>query len=112
MAGAVPRIGAILRIAHQRAEERRRQRIKIGLRFADNMARDELRRVFMHVNKAMQFAQDVIWNVARGARFAIQINRNFRILVAYLFNTSAQGLQRDFGVNLTTRTEFLVINRQ
>ena len=86
----MPGIGAVLGVMYQRAEEGRRQAVQIGFRFPDDMARDELRRVFEHVDEAMQFTQDVVRDMARGAGFAVQVNRNVGILVADLFDESAQ----------------------
>ncbi len=54
------------------------------------MARHEFRRVFVHVNKAMQFAQNAVGNMARGARFAVQINRDVGILEANFLHKGRQ----------------------
>src|SRR3569623_457441 len=70
---------------HQRAEKRRRQAVEIGFGVADDMPRDEFRRVLEHMDEAMQFAQDIVRNMARGAGFAVQVDRNVGILVAELF---------------------------
>ena len=76
---AVPRIRAILRIVCQRPEKRRRKRFQINPRFADDVARDEFRRVFEHVNEAVQLAQQIVRHVMRGARLAVEEDRNVRI---------------------------------
>ncbi len=94
VAGAVPGIRAVLGVVHQRAEERRRQAVQVGLGFADDVARDEFRRVLEHVDEAVQFAQDVVGDVARGAGFAVQVDRDVGVLVADFLDEGAQRLQR------------------
>ncbi len=96
MAGAVPGIGAVGGVMGQRPEEWRRQRVEIGLRLAHDMARDELRRVLEHVDEAVQLAQHIVRDVARGARLAVQENRDFSIAVADLGDEGAQIGQRFF----------------
>ncbi len=54
------------------------------------MPRDEFRRIFVHVDEAMQFAQDVVRDMPAGARLAMQKNRNLGVLVANLFDKGTQ----------------------
>src|SRR3546814_1094850 len=65
------RFRSVLRVVHQRAEERRRERVQIRLRFANNVTGDEFRRVFEGMNEAVQFAQNGVRNMPRGTRFAV-----------------------------------------
>ena len=60
----MPRVGAIRCVVRECTKEWWRQRIHVDLGFAHDISRDELRRVFIHVNEAVKFAQDVIGNVA------------------------------------------------
>jgi hypothetical protein len=58
--GAVPAVAAVLRVIHQRLEERRRQAVEVALGLADDVPGHELGRVLEHVDEAVQFAQDVV----------------------------------------------------
>lgn len=69
---AVPGIRTVLGIFDQLAEERRRQAVHVAARFADDVARHELRRVLEHVDEAVQLAQDVVRDVFRRARLAVR----------------------------------------
>lgn len=117
---AVPRIRTFVRVLHQFLEERRRERVQIHLGFADDMARDELRRVLEHVDEAVQFAQDIVRQVARRARFAIQKDRNVRVATAHFGHERAQGDDRrgQFGCLafhhhvIDVRQQFVVVDRQ
>jgi hypothetical protein len=66
----------------QRPEERAAAALQIGLGFAHDVAGDELRRVLEHVDEAVQLAQDVVRDVARGARFAVQEDRDLGVAAA------------------------------
>ena len=107
---AVPGVGAVLRVVGQRAEERWGQAVEVGARFADDVTGDELRRVFKHVNEAVQLAQDVIRNMARSLRLAIEVNRDVGIAKADFFDEFTQVEHRriEFGA----RRKFFVVNRQ
>ena len=96
--GAMPRVRAVLRVVDERAKERRRQRVEVRLRLADDVPRHELRRVLEHVDEAVQLAQDVVGNVLRGARLAVQVDRDLRVLEADLLDEVAQ--VHDRGVEL------------
>ena len=61
--------------------------------------------------KPLQFAQDVVRNMARGAGFAMQENRDFGIAEAYFLDEAAQLLQRLAWYPRRCR-EFLVVDRQ
>ena len=111
VARAVPRVRAVLRVVDQRAEERRRQRRRgSDLRLADDVARDELRRVLEHVDEAVQLAQDVVRDVLRGARLAVQVDRDLGVLEADLLDELAQVQHRR--VELGPGRELLVVDRQ
>ncbi len=109
---AVPGIGTVLRVVHQRAEKRRCQTIEIGFGFANNMACHEFGRVFKHMNEAVQLAQNVVGNVARGAGLAVQVNRNIGVFVANLFHKGAQGFQRVVSLFQRATAKFFVVDRQ
>ena len=72
------------------------------------MARNEFRRVFKHVNEAVQFAQDIVGNVLRCAGFAVKINRHFGILEPHLFDEGPH--PQHSRVNLGARREFFVVD--
>jgi hypothetical protein len=74
------------------------------------VAGDEFRRVLVHVDEAMQLAQDVIRNVAAGARLAVQENRDLGVLVANFLDELAQVEHR--GVELRPGRELLVVDGQ
>ena len=62
----------------------------------------------MHVDEAMQLAQDVVRDMAAGPRFAVQENRDLGILVADFRDKGAQLGQRF----LRLLRQFLVVDRQ
>src|SRR5689334_19086410 len=108
MAGAMPGIGAISRIMYQRAEKRRRQAIEVSACFAQDVACDELGRILKHVDEAIELTQNLIGDMARGARFSMQENRNFLVAETDLINKLAQTIQRI----LRTFDELFIVNRQ
>ena len=110
VARAMPGVRAVLRVMHQRAEERRRQPVEVGARLADDVARDELRRVLEHVDEAVQLAQDVVRHVARGARLAVEVDRDIGVAKADLLDEGAQVQHRR--IEFRTRRELLVVDRQ
>jgi len=112
VARAVPRVGTVVGVVDQRAEERRRQAVQVGLGFADDVARDEFRRVLEHVDEAVQLLQDVVRDVAAGAGLAVDIDRDVGVLVADLLHERAQAEQRGVGLLDRTAAEFLVVDRQ
>ena len=69
MPGAVPGVGTVLRIVGKRAEKRRRKAVEVGAGLADDVARDEFRRVLEHVDEAVQLAQAYRWEC--GARSCV-----------------------------------------
>jgi hypothetical protein len=109
---AVPRIRAVLRVVHQRAEERRGQRIEVAPGLADDVPRDELGRVLEHVDEAVQLAQDVVRHVLRGAGLAVQVDRDLRVLEADLLDELAQIEDRRRVAVLRRGAELLVVDRQ
>jgi len=110
VARAVPAVGAILRIVHQRLEERRGQAIQVAPGFADDVTRHELGRVFEHVDEAVQLAQDVVGDVLGGARFAVQVDGDVRVLEADFLYELAQVQHRR--VELRAGGELFIVNRQ
>ena len=112
VARAVPGVGAVLRVMHQRAEERRCQAVEIGLRFADDVAGHKLRRVFEHVNEAVQLAQNVVRDVARGAGLTVDVDGDVGVLVPDLAYKSAQGLQRRVDLFVGTGAELFIVDRE
>ena len=110
VSGAMPRVRTVVGVFNQCPEERGRQAVDVCLRFANDMPGDELGRILEHVNKAMQFPQNVIGNVARRPRFAVQIDRNFGVLEADFTDEFSQLLDRR--VDFLTWSEFFVVDRQ
>ena len=74
------------------------------------MTRDELRRVLEHVDEAVQFPQDVIGNVARRPRFAVEVDRDLGVAEADFLDERAELDHR--GIELGPRREFFVVDRQ
>jgi ribonucleotide reductase alpha subunit len=72
------------------------------------VARDELRRVLEHVDEAVQLAQDVVRDVLRGSRLAVQVNRNVGVAAADLADELAQVQHRR--VELGAGRELLVVD--
>ncbi len=110
VAGTVPRVGAVLRVVDERTEERWGERVEIGFHLANDVPRDEFRRVLEHVDEAMQLAQHVVRNVPRRARFPVEVDRDLGVLEADLGDELAQ--VEDGGIELRTWREFLVVDRQ
>ena len=110
VARAVPRVRTVLRVVDQRAEKWRRQCVEVGARLAHDVARDELGRVLEHVDEAVQFAQHLVRQVLRRARFAVQEDRNVRVSAADLAH-ERQKLGDGFLVPVAFR-QFLVVHRQ
>src|SRR5450755_29612 len=95
---------------HQRAEKRRRQRIEVGLRLADDVPRHEFRSVLEHVDEPVQLAQHIVRNMARGPRLAVEIDWNLGVAEADLLDKGTQ--IDDRRVELGAGSEFLVVDRQ
>ena len=77
---------------------------------AHNVARDEFWRVLEHMDEAVHLAQHVIRNMPRGARLAVQEDRDVGVAKADLLDEGAQvgdGLGRSLG-----RGKLLIIDRQ
>ncbi len=108
----MPGIRTVIGVMHQRAEKWRSQAIEIGFRFADDMARDEFRRVLEHVDEAVQFAQDIVRYMARGAGFAVQVNRDVGVLVADFLDERAQRFQCVVGFLERAGAELFIVDRQ
>ena len=112
VAGAVPGIRAVLRVMHQRAEEGRRQAVEVGPGFADDVACHELRRVLEHVDEAVQFAQDVVRNVFRGARLAVQVDGDVGVAETQFADEGAQVLDGAGHVLGRIHVELFIVDRQ
>ncbi len=110
VAGAMPGVGAILGVIEQRLEERRLDPLQIRLRFPDDVARHEFRRVLVHVDEAVQLAQDVVGDVARGLGLAIHVDRHIGVLAAHFLDEAAQVHHRR--IEIRAGREFLVIDGQ
>src|SRR5690606_37356316 len=111
MAGAVPRIRAVLGVLDQFAEKRRRQAIQVSARFTNNMTRHKFWRVFKHVNETVELAKDIVRDVLRRTRFPIQIDGDLFVAKTQLGNEGPQvsdGIGHVFG---RIDIEFLVVNR-
>ncbi len=67
-------------------------------------------RVLEHVDEAVQFAQDVVRHVARGARLAVEVDRDVGVAKADLLDKGAQVQHR--GIEFRPRRELLVVDRQ
>ena len=74
------------------------------------MPGDELRRVLEHVDEAVQLAQDVVRQVLRGARLAVEVDRHVGVLEAHLGDELAQVEHRR--VEVGPLGELLVVDRQ
>ena len=88
--GAMPRVGAVLRIVHQLLEEGRCQAVEVALGLPDDVTRHELRRVLEHVDETVQLAQDVVGDVLAGARLTVDVDRNVRVAETDLLDELAQ----------------------
>jgi hypothetical protein len=62
------------------------------------------------VDEAVQFPQDVVRDVARSARLAMQENRDVRVLVADFLDEGTQ--VQHGGIQFGPGREFLVVDRQ
>ena len=110
VAGAVPGVGAVLGVIQQGLEEWRLHALQIAFGLPDDVARDKLGRVLKHVDEAVQFAQDIVGNMARGLGFAIDVNRYVQVFATNLFNEVAQVQHRR--VQVGAGRELLVVDRQ
>src|SRR5690606_15791407 len=79
-----PQVRAVARVVPRRLEDRRRQRVQVVRRVADEVAGHEPRRVLEHVDEAVQLPQDLVREVLRGARLAEQEDRDVGIATARL----------------------------
>jgi len=84
--------------------------VHVALGLADDVTRHELRRVLEHVDEAVQLAQDVVGQVLRRARLAVQIDRNLGVLEPNLLDELAQ-IQHG-GIQFRARGELFVVDRQ
>ena len=110
MSGAVPRVRAVFCIVQQRFKEWRLNTFQITFGFANDVARHKLGRVFKHVNKPMQLAQDVVGQVAAGFGFTVDVDRHIGVFAAHFFNKGAQVQHRR--VQVGTWGELFIVNRQ
>ena len=75
----MPGVGAILGVIQQGLEKRGLQTLQIALSLTDDMAGHELWRILKHVDKAMQFAQDVIGQMMAGLGLTVDVERHIGI---------------------------------
>ena len=108
----MPGIRTVLGVVHHGTEERWRKTIQVRARFANDMACDELWRVFKHVNEAVQFAQDIVGDMPRRAGFTVKINRDIGVLVANLFYKGPQRFQRYLGFLGRAGAELFIVDRE
>jgi len=108
--GAMPRVRTVFRVIEQGLEERRLHGFEITLGLADDVTRHELGRVLEHVDEAVQLAQDVVGNVARGLGLAVHVDRHIQILAAHFVDEGAQ--VEHGGRELVALGELLVVDRQ
>ena len=64
MPGAVPAVGAVFSVIEQGLEKRRLHPFEVAFGFTDDVTRHKLGRVLKHVDKTMQFTQDVVGDMA------------------------------------------------
>jgi hypothetical protein len=99
----VPGIGAVLGVIEQRLEERRLDPFQVRLGLPDDVARHELRRVLVHVDEAVQLAQDVVGQVLRGLGLAVHVDRHVQVLAPHQLDEvrrfSTAGSRSGPGVN-------------
>ena len=107
---AMPGVGAVFGVVQQSLEKRRLHAFQVTFGFADDMARHKLWRVLEHVDKAMQLAQDIVGNMARGFGLAINVNRHVQVSAPHFFNEVAQVQHRR--IQVRARRELFVVNRQ
>ena len=74
------------------------------------MAGHELRGVFKHMNKPVKLAQDIVRNVARGARFAVDVNGDFGIAKPNLAYEGPQVSQGVGGFFFGSASKLFIIN--
>ncbi len=110
VARAVPAVGAVFRVVQQRLEKRRLHALQVALGLADDVLGHELGRVLEHVDEAVQLAQDVVGQVARGLGLAVHVDRHVGVLAAHLFDEGAQAVHD--GILARAQREFLVVDRQ
>jgi hypothetical protein len=110
VAGAMPGVRTVLGVIEQRLEERRLHPFQVALGLPDDVSRHELRRVLEHVDEAVQLAQDVVGDVARGLGLAVHIDRHFQVLAPNLLDELAQ--VQHGRVQVRAGRELLVVDRQ
>ena len=115
MAGAVPGVGAVFRVVQQRLEKRRLYAFQIRTGLANDVPRHKLRRVFKHVDEAVQLAQDVVGQVLAGLGLAMQVDGHIRVLAPHLLDEMAQ-IQNGRGQTgagvVRAGAELLIVNRK
>src|SRR5262245_37852835 len=75
MSGAMPGIGAVLRVVGKGAEKRRLNAVEIAAGLSYDVARHELGGVLEHMYEAVELAQDVVGDVARCLGLAVKVDR-------------------------------------
>ena len=83
---------------------------QIAFCFTQDMTCDKFRRIFEHVDEAVQFAQDVVGQVAAGLGLAVQVDRHISIFPAHFLYELAQVQHR--GIKVRPWAEFLIVDGQ
>ena len=71
---------------------------------------NKFRRILEHMDEAVQFAQDIIGQVAAGFRLAVDIDRHIGVLPPHFLDKATQVQNRR--VKIRTGAEFLIVDRQ
>ena len=108
--GAMPAVRAVFSVVQQGLEERRLHALEVAFGFTDDVTRHKLGRIFKHVNKTVQLAQDIVGNMPAGFSLAVNINRHIQVFAAYFLDEVTQ--VQHSRVQIRAGGEFLVINRQ
>ncbi len=87
---AMPRVRTVFGVIQQRLEKRWLQALQVTLGLTDDVARHEFWRVFVHVDEAMQLAQDVIGQMLAGLGLAVNVDRHIGILAAHFVDEGTQ----------------------
>ena len=84
--------------------------LEVAFGFTDDVTRHKLGRIFKHVNKTVQLAQDIVGNMPAGFGLAVNIDRHIKILAAYFLDEVTQ--VQHSRVQIRAGGELLVIDGQ
>ena len=101
-----------MRVLDQLAEKRRWQAVDIAARFANDVTCHKFGRVFKHMDEPVQFAQDIVGDVFRSARFAVKIDRDLGVAKAQFADERTQVLDGTGHILGRVNVELLVVDRQ